>query len=170
MQIESIMCPYCYKFFAHNGKKMDDKGREKTEFGKSKTYGCSKIMCEKCGRDFILKDITEMAIVDESQTRPRRLSIADIIVFLVGLLIILGGYSIDVQNNTYEPLAIILYIIAGIILLRTIIRIIISMVSYSERVQRWKEESEASQDRLKDFQYAWSLKRNGFDVPEKYLK
>ena len=147
-------CPNCGKTYEHY-----------TTYTKNfeNHSGCPIVTCKYCGQKFIDKDIKEPAL----KPKPAKASIINCIFTMFipfGALSIL--FAIPLTYETPEPWYYFLVIIPAIIWISFVV---FAFAKRAEINKELIEEYKASEERLKNPEYAKLLKEHKFKVPEKYL-
>ena len=148
-------CPNCGKTYEHY-----------TTYTKNFTShsGCPITTCKYCGEIFIDKDIKEPAL----ESKPAKVSIIDCIFtmfFPFGVLSIVFAIPLII-HYTSEPWYYLFVIIPAIIWISFVI---FALVKRDKINKELIEEYKASEERLKDLEYAQLLLKYKFNVPDKYL-
>lgn len=152
-------CPKCGNFDTNYG-------------GRPVLYGCPFVKCKVCGTASFDKDYREIEADGVRKVDIARLSIVTLfwaLPFLLfgGLRIVKTFMKISGEDLTNYILVLVLSLAAicfGAWLIVKDIR------SYEKRREIYEKEKFASESRLNNLDYAISLTKLGYNVPEKYLE
>lgn len=145
-------CPHCGKVYERNSYAGRPSKDNRTK------YGSPLIVCSSCRKGFLDDEYREIAIDGPREVDTKRISPAGIVYGLLGVIIGLVGFSGG-------------SVVAGCIFLIMGLYFPLSeLSSYEKRQEALKKEALASEMRLQNPTYAATLKRLGYDVPEKYLR
>ena len=156
MQYKTKKCPHCkhtYKFF------------DADYIG----YGSPVRTCESCGKNFIDKDYIEIAIDGIRKVDKKRCSPST----LIGAILFCGIFVFTLSGNSLStsdgPPGMDEIIFFGLLAAGSLYLLISEIRGFKERQRFLAEETIASENRLKNREYAYFLKELGYYVPEKYL-
>lgn len=146
MALNAKKCPHCNTAYEQSGASRNTRSK----------YGAPLKRCASCNKYFRDNEYREIAIDGIRPGDRRRITSTGLIVFLfalaVGLVMFLEGVSgwwVAAAIGLYSPLS--------------------ELFTYKKRLAELDAEAEASDRRLHDPEYAATLKRLGYAVPEKYL-
>ena len=146
MALSAKKCPHCNTAYEESSASRSSRSK----------YGAPLKRCASCKKYFRDNEYREIAIDGIRPGDKRRITTTGLTVFLfalvVGVVMLLEGMSgwwIAVAVGLYSPLS--------------------ELITYKKRLAALEAEAEASEKRLRNPEYAATLKRLGYDVPEKYL-
>ena len=134
-------------------------------------YGSPVRTCKKCGEQYIDRRYHEIAIegIQKGQMSVR----AYIISMLIGGFFIWRGIHLT-QYRMLGSVEImkwflpVTFILLGIgVIIASIVEII--LISTGKKAEKFEKLTFESEERLRDRNYAWTLKQEGYNVPEQFL-
>ena len=149
------------------------------EFGKrffiyderQRYFGSPVRTCKKCGGQYIDRRYHEIAIEGIPKSDFSKKSM--IVVIILGALILYRGIYI----TGYKPLGMdgfgrwilpVTFIILGIVMIVVGVAEII-LICTGKKMEKFERLKRESEERMNDRSYAWTLKQEGYNVPEQYL-
>lgn len=158
MKTAKDRCPECgKKFFYYDERQF--------------RYGSPVRECRKCGSQYIDRRYHEIAIEGIPSDQMSKKSY--LIMMVIGALILWRGIHL-VQ---YRPLGgsevtrwflpVVFIIMGAVMIIGGIIEII--MISNGSKAMKFEKIKSESEERLRDRSYAWTLKQEGYNVPEQFL-
>ena len=135
---------------------------------KSGFYGSPFRTCSICRKSFIDKDYREIAVSGIRSVDTQRVSTSTALLSIFPALFFAAGlyccFSVGFSPSS------VLITAGGAVVLAIVIWLMFSEArGYEQRQQYLKQESEQSEARLRNPEYALALKKLGYHVPEKYL-
>ncbi|MDO5148079.1 MAG: hypothetical protein Q4D76_01670 [Oscillospiraceae bacterium] len=151
-------CPECgRKFFYYDSRQ--------------RYYGSPVRTCKKCNSQYLDLRYHEIAVegIPESELSRKPM----IILMIFGALILyrgiyLTGYRQLGMGDYGQWIMPVLFIIMGIVMI-TVGIIEIIMISTGRKMMKYERLKRESEERMSDRSYAWTLKQEGYNVPEQYL-
>ena len=151
MQYITKKCPHCNHSYVIN------------EIKNTSHYGSPIRTCNFCGKIFVDKDFIEIAVSGIHERDERKISITSLLSVFMGIvcaIFFLTSFDIDIFSIIISALAVLIPVWLAYS----------DFKEYGERQAFLKREKHASEQRLKNHEYALMLKEFGYDVPSKYLK
>lgn len=143
-------CPYCKGAYYVRYEK---------ELGRANHYTSPICTCKSCNQTFIDKELREIALDGIRPGDQARVSTSTIVLALIGALIFLGGLLVGKM-----------YLAAGILALGySIWSVREECRSYEKRMEYLRQETAASEERVKDPVYILRLAELGYRVPDGVL-
>lgn len=157
LEVTNGQCPGCgHKFFYYS----------KQEY----RYGSPIRTCKKCGCKYVDTRYHEIAV---EEVRDKKQSVIPaFILMLIGAFVVYRGFCLWGGYHYHslfpaELKSILFFIIGALVIIAGIVMIIAKLTgSQKRRMDKLLKESE---ERLKDKNYAQTLARIGYNVPDKYL-
>lgn len=152
-------CPKCYA-------KYDERMYYHTPPRKNRiVYGPPIKKCTQCGEVFLDKDFSEIAIdgvrdVDKMRVSPYTV-VSSGAGIAIGMMFLLGGITCNVLH-----FALLGFVIAVV----EVYGIWSEYHGWDERQEKLRCETEASERRMQNPEYALTLKLFGYNIPNKYLQ
>ena len=151
-------CPECgRKFFYYDSRQ--------------RYYGSPVRTCKKCNSQYLDLRYHEIAVegIPESELSRKPM----IILMIFGALILyrgiyLTGYRQLGMGDYGQWIMPVLFIIMGIVMI-TVGIIEIILISTGRKMMKYERLKRESEERMSDRSYAWTLKQEGYNVPEQYL-
>ncbi|MGN0583645.1 MAG: hypothetical protein ACI4KB_13180 [Oscillospiraceae bacterium] len=158
MKTAGDRCPECgRKFFYYDSRQ--------------RYYGSPVRTCKKCNSQYLDLRYHEIAVegIPESELSRKPM----IILMIFGALILyrgiyLTGYRQLGMGDYGQWIMPVLFIIMGIVMI-TVGIIEIIMISTGRKMMKYERLKRESEERMSDRSYAWTLKQEGYNVPEQYL-
>lgn len=151
-------CPKCYA-------KYDDRMYYHTPSKENRIiYGSPIKKCNQCGEVFLDKDYSEIAIdgvreVDKMRLTPYTM-VSSGVGIVISIIFLLGGITGNALHIALLGFALIAYEVHSIWS---------EYHGWDERQEKLRYETEASERRMQNLEYALTLKMLGYSVPDKYL-
>ena len=127
--------------------------------------------CKKCNSQYLDLRYHEIAVegIPESELSRKPM----IILMIFGALILyrgiyLTGYRQLGMGDYGQWIMPVLFIIMGIVMI-TVGIIEIILISTGRKMMKYERLKRESEERMSDRSYAWTLKQEGYNVPEQYL-
>ncbi len=152
MQYTTKKCPHCkttYQNFEHNNYRV----------------GSPIVTCSYCQGVFIDKDRHELALEPYDESGYNILNCWLIAFFPCGLMALISLIILIISEESLM-LGIIMFAVSFIAFIAIAVT---SIKDLKFNIQKYRKDYAESEQRLENKEYAWALKKLGYDVPSKYL-
>ncbi len=151
-QYQIKRCPHCNCVYEKHSYSFNTTKESRTK------YGSPLVRCSHCREYFIDDEYREIVIDGPKPDDAAFLSVGAIVTMMVGLMVCV--FYLFTENVKGAIISIVVAFLLGPLP---------DILSYSKRMNMLKAAKAASKRRLKNVEYAKTLKALGYNVPKKYL-